>query len=462
MSWLVAVHVEECFIEATAKKEQDGELTHQRWFVPHQVHFSNLFNWATSLAGDQPICWLLSTTRPKVYSQKGLGTPPIILVDQPYEEWLLQASKYRRDRCKKVHWHTKHFALQRDHIFSTSHHQPMSDEDCHALLSKFLLLNHSEIVLLMSEKNSSLRLSKSLLPALQEAQMRVFNPPKHKSLQETESHWWTAVLNAFTYSTVAQIVENWQTTQSKNQLLQLVDEQLNCSPDFSPDKAFTYSFAHYRSVGKTHPDCIILLCGLEEWVLIDSSEQTPITNLQFAEVAVETLRHQRCTMQPTCQISPSTWGTPEIHLNEVGYEPGPILMGKGLKPSILDLICQEPDAIEITGLQLSPHSRSKQRWSESLMSFTSSRQGYGSISISDTEQDLRQQLTDSLWSDILEFNSAQSPLILSGPLAPQVKKLLGSGKVKFPIRVADNAQWCISSSLSHSLKDSFSNFSEGN
>lgn len=458
MSWQIGIHIEECFLEACAVDPQTRRKNFQRWFTPRQIGGAAIRDWASHL-GASAVTWTVSTSRPKIYCEKGLGTPPILLVQRPYEELLLQQSKYRRDRVPLAHWHSKAFPLQRDLIFPLSTEHPMDAVMLQTLIGKIELLEQKNVVLLLTPDAKRSGTFADLEQTLRGHEVKVFygSPGPEEGVDPStpvglDAFWWRGILDAFSYNAITDTCQAWQQILAAGDRLCLLNEKLDPFTSARLDCVFTSSFAHYQAIARFYADKKNLLwCGLEDWVLLRPQAQTDRCELPIGGVAVNTVAHHSCSIQPTSEIATSIWGPPLIRSLELGYEPGPISLGKGLKPTLLDLLIHHKSWPEsLSGLKINQESRTAQRWRESILAL----EPYSdkkSASFATTQNGLFAQVRDAIYTDLAGFADVGETTYLIGPLAPVLHSILSRAPstptTGIPLQLLPDSAWCLSEAL---------------
>jgi N-methylhydantoinase A len=81
----------------------------------------------------------------------------------------------------------------------------------------------------------------------------------------------------------------------------------------------------------------ILYLGLEQFCLLNPEKQIQNWNSPWGTIHAPRVQSQLLRVQPTTAIEISPWGELAFAKTALGYEPGPMFMGRGQVPTLLDL-----------------------------------------------------------------------------------------------------------------------------
>lgn len=93
-----------------------------------------------------------------------------------------------------------------------------------------------------------------------------------------------------------------------------------------------------RGLKKKHKGAFdILYLGLEQFSLITPDKKSQKWNSPWGTIHAPHTQSQLLTLQPTTSIEIGPWGELTFSKNALGFEPGPMFMGRGQVPTLLDL-----------------------------------------------------------------------------------------------------------------------------
>ncbi|WP_413288541.1 hydantoinase/oxoprolinase N-terminal domain-containing protein [Bdellovibrio sp. HCB337] len=81
----------------------------------------------------------------------------------------------------------------------------------------------------------------------------------------------------------------------------------------------------------------VLYLGLEQFNLLNPLKQNQVWNSPWGVIHAPQVQNQVLSLQPTTSIEIDAWGELAFSKNALGYEPGPMFMGRGQVPTFLDL-----------------------------------------------------------------------------------------------------------------------------
>lgn len=100
--------------------------------------------------------------------------------------------------------------------------------------------------------------------------------------------------------------------------------------------------------GKDKAD--VLYLGLENFLLISGSQWSPSWESPWGPVAVSHLQTKTMGTQPTLGITLNSFGRFDFDTEQIGWEPGPMFLGRGQRLSFLDLWAENNKLTKLHGL----------------------------------------------------------------------------------------------------------------
>jgi N-methylhydantoinase A len=158
----------------------------------------------------------------------------------------------------------------------------------------------------------------------------------------------------------------------------------------------------------------ILYLGLEQFCLLNPEKQTQTWDSPWGTIHAPHVQSQLLCLQPTTALEISPWGELSFAKTALGYEPGPMFMGRGQIPTFLDL--WEEKTSTLKGLAERRSAQGLQKFKNQLVALNkTSSQQY------DAEEKvllhLRQLALHKLTMDIA-LGAENMKIVCMGALAP--------------------------------------------
>jgi N-methylhydantoinase A len=168
----------------------------------------------------------------------------------------------------------------------------------------------------------------------------------------------------------------------------------------------------------------LLYLGLEQFSLLNPRKKNPLWQSPWGNVQSEQVQSRFLSLQPTTAIELSSWNELAFSRTPLGYEPGPIFMGRGQVPTLLDL--WGPETSGIKGLDERRSPQGLQKFRNQIWALNR-----GTAQPLDSEDKviaaMKQYALQRLGADILLHAESKKILCLGGLAAlftPELKKRL--------------------------------------
>ncbi len=423
----------ESFVEVASLRQ--GDFKFQRSFSPK----TNLKN----LLSEQPtftnviVCTQLSS----IILSKHIGSSPAYLVTSGFEDWLNMNIPIRE----------KFFTLNISRAIS-----PVSDDlvfsinertDANGHIRKAVNLEDLEFLTHKLKMNNIQCLAINFLhsdlnPTNEQTTAKYFrdqgfivfssqeisqNYPKANRKSERR-RWLSALLNAYAYSTwqeeLASLEALLREVSNNNSLqMKIVTNTGSTVPwkSSSPiETLFSHEFLCSEYFKSFHPNSIGCLWGVERFQIFDlSNENCDSWNCEFGNLTLDRVNFKNLCVQPTSIIDEGFWGTPQITPKISGYEPGPMCLGKSVKPTLLDVLFLDSKLSHVQGLTEHLVEKSSNRIKDTLFSYNKNSLNTEFL------------LDSGVQSLAGELNLLpQNNLSAAGPLAPAIVPLIKAGPLK--------------------------------
>lgn len=389
---------------------------------------------------------------PRFILKRLLGASPAVLVTSGFEDWLdmnlpVVDSHFQLSPSRATS------PLDRDLVFGVSERvdtegnliQDVGEEELQFLASKLKMLKVKNVAIcfLHSHKNN-VNVQKTQ-DFLAEQGFQVFVANEHS--EDEKARWWNSILSAYLQPFCEEVLEQIQET--------LPDSLKETQIDISTSSGFTagrdlfditslFGEPHHiqsalRESG--HSSGRVFHFGFEEFYKFElDTEQQNHWLSSYGKVAMKVPRIEPLELQPTNPFEMNFWGVPVGSGPSLGYEPGPMCLGRGVRPTLLDLLylTGELDTDTLLGPHLNEKSRN--RIKENFLSLCEDPQKEL------TSRDVINSCLELAMRQILMEMSFEEKNILIGPLAIFFRQSLMKLEPKLKIEVAaQHSQLAISS-----------------
>jgi hypothetical protein len=220
---------------------------------------------------------------------------------------------------------------------------PLDPEELDAIVQKLKAkeIRRVCINLLFSHKNQAHE--KLIVESLAKEGFEIFIPnaslePEFQS--DEVSRWRRNVLNASLSGTFDEIFTSLQ-TESGISKIEFLSASLNTFQLLEKGELSTCMFAPAAVLAssETKTSCeLILYLGLENWLLINPTVQEGTFDSPWGSVAGPVPQVRNLAPQPTQEFIYEESQGLILGGTSMGYEPGPMLLGRALKPMLFDLL----------------------------------------------------------------------------------------------------------------------------
>lgn len=460
MSWVISLSIGESFADLTA---QDEATSHSlRWYLPSQPPEKCVQSLSEHL-GSASIKEVRVSPRwgAKILRQ-GLGAPPAILVTSGFEHWL-EMNAPVSPQSYSLHPRRQLSMIDPNLIFPMNERldadgkvvRPVASEDLEYMASKLEMMERSHIAVtyLHSNKNPEHEIQTG-----QFLRERGFLPRLSSQLSnegQERPRWWRAILSAYMAPVLDEVVKDWATAFAN--VLEVGEEKILIHDEASwrPWKEepcrdwvashFTEERALHQKLSR-HKDQFgkVLYFGIEEFLLFDLKEaQQRVWDSPVGPVAVNHPPVRPLNLQPTSMVEPSPWGNASFDHQIAGYEPGPMSMGRGVKPLFLDLLyihTQQDWPVELAN-RFNSHTNSRIKETLSAMSRSSSG---GGLEAEEIVEGLLRLAFEQIINEVLPSEKVTG---VCGPLAPVMQSLFAKYRQGHLFKTAEPPDFRISQSL---------------
>lgn len=367
------LYIGESFVEFGLAKESQVQLI-RRWPLGKEPLARGLGRALLETKGENLDELIVVTKSMQGVLRRRFGSGAATLVTMGFEKWLEMNRPIRQTHFTVLADRIR-TPLDSDLIFGLSERinvdgqveKPIEWMDLEFLVAKLKLHNVEEVALcfLHSTKNST---HENLAAEFfRSKEIRVHSSHEWGRDQNEQARWWAATLNAYLSLRFREMVGECQKALDEANLkelpVRLVSSQ-GLSDANAPQAPLMSFFGQAASLEKwrqSQNKQTLFYLGFEDFLLFDGRfGRRQIWRSELGPVAIDHPAFVRCEIQPTQLVEKSFWGVPALSRTECGYEPGPMAMGRGLVPTLLDILWLQSRIDDSTGLEkLAEKNRSR-------------------------------------------------------------------------------------------------------
>lgn len=231
---------------------------------------------------------------------------------------------------------------------------PLSPSDIEAIGAKLLMMDCKRVCLHLLHSHMNAANLNAATEALKAQGLEVFLPPSGIEGSEVE-RWNKNALNANIASVFqdrkTEIIESLKSVLDEGVIyfLDSLGQALPAQKVEALDGYFSSLTALGKIYGEPHKSDILHL-GLEGFTLISPQSTSQRWESDWGPVAIPHLTTHALGIQPTLGLHLNIFGHFDFAASQDGWEPGPMFLGRGQKPSLLDLWAENAKLTALPGL----------------------------------------------------------------------------------------------------------------
>lgn len=293
-----------------------------------------------------------------------------------------------------------------------------------------------------------------LQKALLQEGFEVFVPAKSETSEDEVSRWRKNALNASVSGTFEEVqaeinlaLSNYLPEGRLASFLSSDGSLFTTEPEHRLSSLWGPTFAWsqaLRTLAGENAD--VLYLGLDQFSILYPGKTVHEWQSGWGTIAIPHVKTHVLSLQPTSAIEVNAWGALDFSA-PLGYEPGPMFMGRGQAPALLDLWAED-----LTGIMALEERRS----APGLQKFKNQMWALNKTSAEPFEAEekvqpsLRELALQKLALD-LQVASSQKKMVCFGTLAPiffaQLKKRLP--QIQFELRPESETASLLSEGIAH-------------
>lgn len=308
--------------------------------------------------------------------RRRLGNPPAFLTTEGFENWL-EMNLPVEPQHFSLYPRRVRSPLDTDLTFGISERlsakgevlKAFDSQEIDFLVSKLQMNEVKWIALGLLHADKNPAHENQIKSLLEEKGFNVV--PSSRFLSDAERpRWWAAVLTAY----VAPMVEEWRGEIAKNfEALEISApikywSSQGLISDWTADESLKLLFGSpyiIKNWCQKHYYKTCLFLDLEGFYL-QSCGSTGVWQSDAGPVAIDVPHWKKLRTQPTSPLLGAWLGGVEIGGNELGFEPGPMSLGRGLIPCFIDALNFKYPSLDVLGFNEYQNEKAKTRYDEAL------------------------------------------------------------------------------------------------
>lgn len=424
----------------------DGRLgASRRWYLGREP----LGRALTQFLNDQspkPLNQLVVATKSlRSVLRRRHGTQPAFLVTSGFEHWLSMSRPVRQN----------HFTVQAERtqdlvdtslVFGLSERvgpdgrveKAVENADLEFLAAKLKLHNVTEVAIGLIHAGKNPVHEQQAGQFLRDQGFKVHLSSNSANSEYEVARWWAAIANAYLETAfnemITEIRSSLQATghDSAEVLVLGSDRAYKPEEPMAPIKSLFGTVLALHKWRQSRGVQALMYFGVEDFLLLDGRwTDRPLWRADFGAVALTHPGFVRSDIQSTQGIEKGFYGMPTLSHHEVGFEPGPMCLGKGLVPQFFDVLYLLDRFEELPGLSERLNEKSRARISEALTAMARGGQTGHAPSPKQLAYEIEAEAAGRL---VAQLNLETPETLIGGPLAealrPSLERILTSLKMK--------------------------------
>jgi len=424
------LYLGEFFAEAGAYAGAEVQAV-RRWYLGKESVSKGFAAFLNSL-GTEPVTEVLVSTKAlqKTLNRR-LGQTTAFLVTAGFEHWL-EINRPVLQSFFTLHAERTPSLIEESLIFGVSERvgsdgrieKPLEMADLEFLASKLKLHSVEQVAIGFMHSSVNAQHEQMAARYLSENGFQVTASHDYAGQHGEISRWWAAIMDIYLKSRLKSITEDIQTALTEAQMpdtpIRLMTTQ--GAVDIHRDKAALLSlFGPIYSLHKwrqSQRQQTLLFLGLEDhWILDGRWQESSVWRSPWGPVALEHPQFYRLNIQPTLPLQATFWNSIGLGEQEMGYEPGPMSLGKGVTPQLLDILSLRNRLPKIEGISERLSEKAMPRITEILGAIARSTGASTPIDLGELESSFAERL---VWN----LPQGSSEVCIGGPLAAAYKPTL--------------------------------------
>jgi N-methylhydantoinase A len=245
----------------------------------------------------------------------------------------------------------------------------VTNEDLEFLVAKLEMAKVKEVAVGFLHSLQNPQNEKTVCEFLGARGFSVYPSHLHTDCRREVERWRLAMLDAYVAHEVVEL---------ENQLAKIhSDLPAIRKINFKKGKStYLTQFELARGLVEAPAKSLILNLGIEQFAIFETQSQMTAWPTEFGAIYEDLPRFRRLQIQPTQTIARDHWECPGYTVRQSGYEPGPMILGKSLVPTFIDILCLIYGVAKLTALDGLISDKAEKRILEAL--FTEAKRQFKS------------------------------------------------------------------------------------
>jgi N-methylhydantoinase A len=295
----------------------------------------------------------------------------------------------------------------------------LQDEDLKNIVEKLKTLDCKRICIHFLHAHSNPAHEQKAAAFFAAEGFEVFTPTKTDNPDEV-SRWRKNLLNAAVSGTFTELkseINEVLTPVMSADNIWFLNGEGKLFRDESPERLLSI-FATNSAMSSNHTatNTDLLYLGLERFTLFSANSWTTQWSSPWGQVEAPQASSRDLKIQPTLAMDLNAFKHITFTQKNEGWEPGPMFMGRGQRPCLLDLWSENSKLANVTGLNDRVVATGVQRFKNALLALLKISRSKD-LEVDHLIKDLQSLSLQSLVTEVT-LQRKSDKLILAGPLAP--------------------------------------------
>ncbi len=379
MLWSLGLSIGESFAEIVAATR--SEQVQARWYLPQTSLSLGIKNFLEKNPQVKPSHLHISSRRPEKIMSRRLGASVAQLVTSGFESWSWLRQPITSKRFELNPKRRKPLSAS-ELVFGISERlnvqgellQKPNQEELEFLSAKLKMMNITKVCLGLLHAPQNQTHENEIASYFESQGLEVYRSSDLAPSPDEVPRWRQTLLNAALASIFTEVRE--EVVKAFEEYLK--PEQIHFwnghGELFTDQKNFYLSSVHGRWASMQKylqnfseaKDLQVLHLGLEKFSLLDLKQNQKIWQSPWGPIATASPKFHNLSLQPTAAIEAGFWSAFELSQNELGYEPGPMSMGRAQKPSLFDVFVAKKRWPQSSGLESFLKDNGQNRFKETI------------------------------------------------------------------------------------------------
>ncbi|HEX4926323.1 MAG TPA: hydantoinase/oxoprolinase N-terminal domain-containing protein [Bdellovibrionales bacterium] len=444
MSWNVGLSLGESFAEFSAVKGRTR--IQRRWFLPRLSlvdGLAQIYKQHPDLRGQKV---QLTTRLAQVIMRHRAGAHVALLVTAGFEQWprIRQPVKERGFTLTPKRFRP---LLSEDLIFGITERTepsgairtPLKTEELEFLIPKLQLTETKEVAVGFLHSTVNPQHERAAAEILRNGGFEVLCSHEIEEPGNEVARWWRAVLNAYVAPAFHELEAQLEPVKKEHEIQLAFWSSDGAQFESDPRRYYSSTFGNVAALAglpRLKKTKTILHLGLEQFLLIQAEEKSAIWQSDFGPVALPAPEFRKTKIQPTQFIASDTLHGALFENLEAGYEPGPMLFGRTLRPTFIDILYLQKRLAGVEGLNELAAPGVDQKLEQSLHATFKE-----TLETPNQAKKLIEELGLSILAQELNQYAAGHSIQCTGALAPVLAPLLQAKLKGLSLTVEKNAEY---------------------